>query len=47
MPNFDGTGQHIRGRAIGRGSEPCKKSSDGCDCQTKSRCLPEKETPPE
>jgi hypothetical protein len=30
MPNFDGTGPLKRGRIIGRGLGPCKKSP-GCD----------------
>lgn len=29
MPNYDGTGPLKRGRAIGRGLGPCKKS-EGC-----------------
>jgi hypothetical protein len=31
MPDFDGTGPLKRGRAIGRGMEPCKKSEGYVD----------------
>jgi hypothetical protein len=35
MPNFDGTGPLKRGRAIGRGLGPCKKSKDCVICERK------------
>ncbi len=33
MPNFDGTGPLKRGRAIGWGLGPCKKSEDCVGCE--------------
>ncbi len=39
MPNFDGNGPLKRGRVIGRGLGPCRRSDDGCDCCTEPQTI--------
>jgi hypothetical protein len=40
MPNYDGTGPLKRGRVIGRGVGPCKKSAAGCMPEEQDPHLP-------
>jgi hypothetical protein len=41
MPNFDGSGPLKRGRVIGRGLGPCKRSDNGCNRRTVTQTDPE------